>query len=177
MVKFSLKSIIIAGMLFSVTLANAENPAAPKPKKDLKQIKLDPKTEQAAYKLFEALKLKEGIRNALNLSLEAQFRRAPAMRPYKDIYQKFFEKYTKWDDMKKDLAKAYASKFSAKEMEELAKFYSSDLGKKSLAILPSLSAFAMKLAQIRIASHAKELKAAVAKRAEELAAKEKAAKK
>jgi hypothetical protein len=173
MVKFSLKSLIVAGLLIGVTVANAENAQQAGAKKEIKQMKIDPKAEQAAYKLFEALKLKEGIRNALNTSLEAQFRRSPAMIPYKDIYQKFFAKYTKWEDMKKDLAKAYASKFSAKEMEELAKFYSSELGKKSLAILPSLSAFAMKLAQIRIASHSKELKAEVAKRAKELQAKAK----
>ncbi len=174
MIKTTLKSLLIVGLLFSA-VANAENAPKDKPK-DIKQIKLDPKTEEAAYKLFKALKLKEGIRNALNLSLEVQFKRNPAMAPYKDIYQKFFDKYTKWDDMKKDLAKAYASKFSAKEMEELTKFYSSDIGKKSLVALPSLSAFAMKLAQVRIAAHAKELKAEVAKRAKELQAKEKAKK-
>ncbi len=139
--------------------------------KNIKEIKIDPDTEKVAYKLFEALKLKEGIKNALNMSLKAQFKRNPAMIPYKTIYQKFFDKYTKWEDMKGDLAKAYASKFSVEEMKELTKFYSSNVGKKSLSILPSLSNFAIKLAQIRIASHSKELKKAVAKKAKELQAK------
>jgi hypothetical protein len=172
MVKTTFKSFLIVGLLFS-SVAVAESAQAPKAKaKDVKEIKIDKKTEEAAYRLFEALKLKEGIKNAMNLSLEMQFKRNPAMAPYKDIYQKFFDRYTKWDDMKKDLAKAYASKFSAKEMDELTKFYSSEVGKKSLAALPSLSAFAMKLAQVRIAAHSKELKAEVAKRAKELQAKE-----
>ena len=70
--------------------------------------------------------------------------------------------------MKKDLAKLYASNFTTKELNELAKFYSTKLGQKSLVILPRLTAITMKLAQQRIASHANELKQAVAKRAEEL---------
>jgi hypothetical protein len=171
MVKSTLKGFIIVSLLLGTTLANAEGVSEKedaKKRKDIKEIKIDPETEKIAYKLFETLKLKEGIRNALNTSLETQFRRNPAMAPYKDIYQKFFDMYTKWEDMKKDLAKAYASKFSAEEMKKLTEFYSSDIGKKSLAVLPSLSAFAMRLAQVRIASHSKELKDEVAKRAKEL---------
>ncbi len=167
MIKTSLKGLVFVGLLMSSSLS-AENAPAKAPKNDIKSVKIDPKAEKAAYKLFETLKIKEGIRNALNLSLESRFKRNPAMTPYKEIYKKFFAKYTKWEDMKKDLAKAYASKFTAKEMEELSKFYSSEVGKKSLAILPSLSAFAMKLAQVRIASHVKELNAEVSKRAKEL---------
>ena len=124
--------------------------------------------KKAAYELFDALKLREGIRSALDNSLNVQIKRMPAMAPYKDIYQKFFDRYTQWEDMKKELAKAYASQFSAKELEELAKFYSTTLGQKSLAILPRLTQFTMILAQKRIAAHAQELKSEIEKRAKSL---------
>jgi hypothetical protein len=70
--------------------------------------------------------------------------------------------------MKKDLAKLYAQAFSVEEMKELTKFYSSDVGKKSLTVMPRLTQLSMLLAQQRIAKHADELKKAVEERAKKL---------
>jgi hypothetical protein len=72
--------------------------------------------------------------------------------------------------MKKDLAKLYAQAFTPQEMQELAKFYSTKLGQKSLSVLPRLTQLSMLLAQQRIAKHATELKKAVAERAKKLEA-------
>lgn len=162
-------SIVVLSLMLigSSTMIYASEQAKKAPK-SLKDIKISPEAEKAAYHLFEVLKIKEGIRNALDKSLDYQIKRIPAMAPYKDIYRKYFHKYTKWEDMKKDLAKLYASNFTVKELNELSKFYSTKLGQKSLVILPRLTAITMKLAQQRIAAHASELKKAVAKRAKEL---------
>ena len=92
------------------------------------------------------------------------------MAPYEKIYKNFFHKYTRWSDMKKDLAKLYAQAFTPKEMNELAKFYSTDVGKKSLTVMPRLTQLSMLLAQQRIAKHAAELRKAVAAKAKELEA-------
>ncbi|WP_456433850.1 DUF2059 domain-containing protein [Nitratifractor sp.] len=165
----------VALALFAGNPLLAEQPAA-KAQHDGAKPKLKPLTpeaEKAAYALFDALKMKEGIRDALLRSLEIQIKRQPAMAPYEDIYKKFFLKYTKWEDMKKDLAKLYAQALTPEEMRKLTKFYSSDLGKKSLVVMPRLTQLSMLLAQQRIAKHAKELKEAVAKRAKELEAKAK----
>ncbi len=169
MLKRGMKIVALSTLLVatSATMYAGDNTTKKTPK-TLNNIKISPEAEKAAYHLFEVLKIKEGIRNALDKSLEYQLKRIPAMVPYKDIYQKYFHKYTKWDDMKKDLARLYATNFTAKELDELAKFYSTKLGKKSLVILPRLTAVTMKLAQHRIAAHANELKKAVAQRAKEL---------
>jgi hypothetical protein len=171
MIKNTLKLVLAGSLLLGGTALMAEQKApaqkaAPAPK--LKP--LTPEAEKAAYKLFDVLKMKEGISSALNQSLQVQVKRQPAMKPYEDIYKKFFAKYTKWDDMKKDLAKLYAQAFTVKEMQELTKFYSSEVGKKSLTIMPRLTQLSMLLAQQRIAKHADELKKAVAERAKELEA-------
>ncbi|HFC03786.1 MAG TPA: DUF2059 domain-containing protein, partial [Nitratifractor salsuginis] len=150
-----------------------EAPAAKAPKAK----PLTPEAEKAAYALFDVLKMKEGIRTALDRSLEIQVKRQPAMAPYEDIYKNFFHKYTKWEDMKKDLAKLYAQAFTAEEMKELTKFYSSKVGQKSLTMLPRLTQLSMLMAQQRIAKHADELKKAVAEKAKELDAAAKAEKK
>jgi len=164
MFKNIIKVLTVVSLLIGGTALFAEEAKS----KSIKDIKISPEAEKAAYKLFKVLKIKEGIRSALDQSLEFQIKRMPAMAPYKDIYLDFFHKYTKWDDMKKDLAKLYASNFTVKELNELSKFYSSEVGKKSLVILPRLTAVTMKFAQARIAKHAKELKDAVEKRAKEL---------
>jgi hypothetical protein len=173
MIKTTLKIVLAGSLLLGGTVlmaeqkAPAEKPQAPKLKP------LTPEAEKAAYKLFEVLKMKEGISGALSQSLKVQLKRQPAMAPYEDIYKNFFAKYTKWDDMKKDLAKLYAQAFSVKEMQELTKFYSSEVGKKSLTVMPRLTQLSMLLAQQRIAKHADELKKAVEERAKELESKEK----
>ena len=173
MVRRGMKIIALSALLIGSSASvyageKAKEETTKKAPKSLKDIKISPEAEKAAYHLFEVLKIKEGIRSALDKSLDYQFKRIPAMEPYKDIYKKYFHKYTKWDDMKKDLAKLYAMNFTAKELNELAKFYSSKVGQKSLVILPRLTTLTMKLAQQRIAVHANELKQEVAKRAKEL---------
>jgi len=173
MTKTVMKSVILAALLFGGNAVMAEEKApAPTMKQAPKKLKpLTPEAEKAAYKLFEALKMKEGIHNALMQSLALQIKRQPAMAPYADIYKDFFTRYTKWEDMKKQLAQYYATYFTPQEMEKLAKFYRSDLGKKTLTIMPRLTQVSMLIAQQRIAKHAKELKEAVAARAKELEAK------
>ena len=168
MIKTTLKSVLVASLLLGSSALVAGEMKAPTAQKAPKLKPLTPAAEKAAYALFDALKMKEGIHNALMQSLAIQLKRQPAMAPYKDIYQNFFNKYTKWDDMKKDLAKLYAQAFTPAEMNELTKFYRSKVGQKSLTIMPRLTQLSMLLAQQRIAKHADELKKAVAARAKEL---------
>ena len=170
MIRSTLKIMLAGSLLLGGTALMAEQKAPAEKPKAPKLKPLTPEAEKAAYKLFDVLKMKEGISGALNQSLKVQVKRQPAMAPYEDIYKKFFAKYTKWDDMKKDLAKLYAQAFSVKEMEELTKFYSSDVGKKSLTLMPRLTQLSMLLAQQRIAKHADELKKAVEERAKQLEA-------
>jgi len=174
MIKSSMKVLLAASLLMGGSALMAEQKAPAQAAKAPKLKPLTPEAEKAAYRLFDVLKMKEGIRNALDQSLKIQVKRQPAMAPYEDIYKNFFHKYTKWDEMKKDLAKLYAQAFTPKEMDALAKFYSSEVGKKSLTVMPRLTQLSMLLAQQRIAKHADELKKAVAAKAKEL---EKAAKK
>ncbi len=163
MIKMTFRALLVVSMFISTSSSlMAESKTTPKIKP------LTPKAEKAAYALFRTLKMKEGIRLAMDRSLEIQIRRQPAMAPYEDIYKKFFHKYTKWEDMKRDLAKLYAQALSPEEMDKLTKFYSTRVGQKSLTILPKLTQLSMLLAQQRIAKHAKELRSAVEKRAKKL---------
>ncbi|WP_292655216.1 DUF2059 domain-containing protein [Nitratifractor sp.] len=174
MIKITLKTLLAASLMLGGTSALMAGPkTAPATAKTPKLKPLTPELEKAAYALFDVLKMKEGIRSALDRSLEIQIKRQPAMAPYEDIYKNFFHKYTKWDEMKKDLAKLYAQAFTAQEMQELTKFYSTKIGQKSLTVLPRLTQLSMMLAQQRIAKHADELKKAVAQKAKELEAKAK----
>jgi hypothetical protein len=177
MIKTSMKTLLAISLLFGGSALMAGPKEAPAAKAQAPKLKpLTPEAEKAAYELFKALKMKEGIRAALDRSLEVQVKRQPALAPYEDIYKSFFHKYTKWEDMKKDLAKLYAQAFTPQEMQELAKFYSTKLGQKSLSVLPRLTQLSMLLAQQRIAKHAAELKKAVAERAKKLEAEAKAKK-
>jgi hypothetical protein len=170
MIKNSMKIALAASLLLGGTALMAEQNKVPQSVKAPKLKPLTPEAEKAAYHLFDVLKMEKGIRDALDQSLALQIKRQPAMAPYEKIYKNFFHKYTRWSDMKKDLAKLYAQAFTPKEMNELAKFYSTDVGKKSLTVMPRLTQLSMLLAQQRIAKHAAELRKAVAAKAKELEA-------
>jgi len=104
MIKTAMKTLLAASLLFGGSALMAEQKKPQEAPKAPKLKPLTPEAEKAAYALFDALKMKEGIQNALKQSLAVQVKRQPAMAPYKGIYEKFFAKYTKWDDMKKDVS-------------------------------------------------------------------------
>ncbi len=168
MLKKGLKTLLVISMLLGIggvgTLSAGE-------KTNTKQI--SPEALKAAYELFDVLKLKEGLNGTLQKSLEVQLKRQPAMRPYKDIYEKYFQKYGSWNGIKKAVAILYARAFTTEELKQLTRFYSSKVGKKALVYMPRLSEVMIMMAQKRIAAHADELKKEIAQRAKELEQKEK----
>ncbi|WP_456391977.1 DUF2059 domain-containing protein [Nitratifractor sp.] len=177
MIKTTLKFTLSAMLLLGGSSLMAEQAKAPTAKTP-KMKPLTPEAEKAAYKLFDALNMtREGIRKAMEQSLALQVKRQPAMAPYVDIYKKAFDKYIQWDQIKKELAKIVSQTYTPKEMNELAKFYSTDLGKKSMMLVPVLGQLSKRMAEAQIAKHAKEIRAEVDQRAKALEAAAKKAQK
>ncbi len=166
MIKTSIKALLIAGVLLGGATLSAGEDA--KKSEEKKEVKIDPAAEKAALTLFETLKMQDVLKKSLQNGLEVQLKRQPAMVPYKDIYEKFFSKYADWNTIKKELAKLYATTFTADELKKMNDFYSTEYGKKSMVLVPRSFTVALNIAKKLIAEHSEELKKEVEKRAEKI---------
>ena len=69
----------------------------------------------------------------------------------------FLNKYIGWDKIKDDIAAFYANNYTANEIRELKSFYSTQVGQKTLRIMPKLTDKSTELAQSKLLLHIKEL--------------------
>jgi hypothetical protein len=80
----------------------------------------------------------------------------------------WLKKYMTWDAMVPELTKLYTSTFTDEELKQMAAFYGSPAGKKSLEKLPELMQRTAMIGASLAQPHSDELKAAMTARSEEL---------
>ncbi len=122
----------------------------------------------AAQDLFKAMKLQENLSETANAMIDSEIGRNPGLTPYREVMVQWLKKYMTWDAMLPELTKMYTDTFSEAELKQMAAFYGSPAGQKSLEKLPELmqrTAMAgAKLSQ----PHSDELRAAMTAKSEEL---------
>jgi len=112
---------------------------------------------KAAQELFSIMHLKDIYAKIVDDATNSLVRRAPQLKSVQKKIHDYYNRYIGWDAIKDEMAKIYAKYYSAKELEELVKFYKTDLGKKTLATLPKISAEGRSLGINRMREHQKEL--------------------
>jgi hypothetical protein len=122
----------------------------------------------AAQELFKAMKLQAGLSDTASAMIDSEISRNPGLTPYRDVMLQWLKKYMTWDAMLPELTKMYTDTFTEAELKQMATFYGSPAGQKSLEKLPELmqrTAMAgAKLSQ----PHSDELRAAMTAKSEEL---------
>ena len=73
-----------------------------------------------------------------------------------------------WESMKPDMAGLYTDRFTTEEILELKAFYETPLGKKTMRLLPELTAEGAVLGQKRVQENIVELQQMIAEEAERL---------
>ena len=122
----------------------------------------------AAYTLMEQTDMKGVFDQAMQDSLEQQLAVNPALAPYKDVMEQFFDRYVNFESIKPQLAALYASRFSADELNTLTEFYSTDTGKKAMELMPELMQEGASIGQTQVMAHQDELQRMLLERKEEL---------
>ncbi|MCX2524907.1 DUF2059 domain-containing protein [Larsenimonas rhizosphaerae] len=125
---------------------------------------------QAAYTLMEQTDMKGIFDQAMQDSLEQQLAVNPALVPYKDVMEQFFNDYVSFESIKPRLAALYASRFSADELNTLTDFYSTDTGKKAMELMPELMQEGAGIGQTQVMAHQDELQRMLLERKAELSA-------
>lgn len=93
----------------------------------------------------------------------AQVQQIPELKNAETEILAFLRKYLSFKALEKDIRLLYADKFSEQELQELADFYESPVGKKSLEVMPTIATESMQIAQRKMAEHSEEFKKIVTK--------------
>ena len=116
----SLKSFSLAVALVAVSLLGAAETSA--------------SHRAAALAFLEAKGTPAILERHCKLMLEKQLAVAPEYAEHREALAKFYRDTFGFEALKDDLVKLYTSEYSEAELRELTRFYSSELGRKSVAV-------------------------------------------
>ena len=97
-----------------------------------------PSQVAAANELFKSMKLESTVLTTSAAMIESEVGRTAGMEAYRSVMLTWLRKYMTWDAMKPELIKLYTETYTEPEMKELAAFYKTPVGQKSLAKMPDL---------------------------------------
>ncbi len=111
----------------------------------------------AAEEVLTLCNTEKVMQAALDTTLGAQLKANPALEPVKDVMKAFFAKYLSYAAVKEDLISLYVTEFTEAELKELAAFYRTPTGKKSIEKLPVLFQKGSDIGTKRVQEHLPEL--------------------
>jgi hypothetical protein len=120
---------------------------------------------QATEVLLGTMQMESLLTQSVDQMLQLQVQQNPAIAPYQAEMKAFFGKYMSWAVLKDDMVKIYMAEFTEPEVKELAAFYQTPLGKKTIQRMPALMAKGSEMGQRRIQEHLPELQATIAAKA------------
>lgn len=119
----------------------------------------------AIEELFAAI----GAERELTAGLEAEIRSAiaaqPAVADFEDLMLEHARRYISWPMVREELIRLYAATYSEEEARELAAFYRTPTGRKTLTVQGALADGVRRITRERLRPHAAELRDAVLQRA------------
>lgn len=129
---------------------------------------------EAAYRLLETSQLDLLLHSAIEESLEMEIEQNPDLIPFADTMRDFFNRHMSYDSLKVDLAEIYVDAFSADELNTIADFYETKVGKKVLSVMPQLMSEGMNLGTRRVQENLPELQEMIEAKIASLKAEEEA---
>lgn len=129
---------------------------------------------QARDAAFEAEQLikeagtKASMEYMTGLMLSQQIRQNPGLKPFEAVIREFLEKHVSYESVKGELVQLYVDAFTLDELIELRKFYGTDVGKKSVLVMPDLMQKGSEIGARRVRENLAELQASIAQEKERL---------
>ena len=129
----------------------------------------DPKTGGSHYKAAEKtltlMDMETVLRRSIDEMLKAQIAQNPGIAPFETVMRQFLMKHMSWDSLKADTIQIYMAEFTEKELEELNRFYETEVGRKMVEKMPTLMGKGAELGAKRVQEHMPELQSAIAEEA------------
>lgn len=124
--------------------------------------------EREAEKLLSTMGMEQAMVQSMEQMLNLQLQQNPSLAPYKKVMVEFFSKHMSWESLKPELIKMYAQAFSAAELREITDFYSTEVGSKSIKLIPTLVAQGAQIGVSRVQDNIDELQAMIEAEADRL---------
>ena len=157
-----------AAMFAARSQAQAPTPARTAAARVPTSAPVSPAQTAAAIELLKAIKLEASLPNTSAAMIDSEITRNPGMTPYRDVMLDWLKKYMTWSSMQPELVKLYTDTYSEAELKELAAFYRTPVGQKSLAKNPELMQKTAMIGARLGQEHADELKTLMNARRDEL---------
>ncbi len=122
----------------------------------------------AAMNLLEAMDMRVNLARTVEQVTYAEVEKSPELVPFRAVMLEFMNKYMGFDNLKSDLAKIYADAFTQAELEELARFYRTPVGRKVLQKMPELTVLGARLGEQKVEDNLGELEGMIAREAQRL---------
>lgn len=112
---------------------------------------------RAAERLLDVSGTASTMASAMDVLLQAQLRAAPQLAPFEGVIRKFLDKHMSFDAIRDELVALYVADFTEAELDELAAFYRTPTGARSIARLPVLMARGGQIGERRVRANQAEL--------------------
>jgi hypothetical protein len=110
-----------------------------------------------AYKLMDVSGVREAMDTSYKQTIDLQIRQNPTLAPFRRVLVEWNQQYTSYDSVKDELADLYLTYFTETELNEMIDFYSSDIGQKSVEVLPQLMMESSAIGEAAAERHLPEL--------------------
>jgi hypothetical protein len=119
----------------------------------------DDKSHRAAAEtLLMAANMEESMNSMIDQSLEMQIKTNPQLAPLRAVMRKFFAKHLSFESLKEDFIDLYVEEFTEEELLDIAAFYQTPTGRKSIEKMPVLFQKGGELGSRRVQENAGELR-------------------
>ena len=160
MLKIVTKIALVTALAMPVVVS------AEAPKVDVnatKEVKIDPAVLNASKELVASMGIKDSYGQMIDQATKGLVLRQPKLKSVEGEIKAFYTKYIGWDVIKDKMAAIYAKHYTVKELGELKDFYKSEVGQKSIKLMPQIMQEGKKLGTSSVMAHADELKKIITK--------------
>ena len=127
---------------------------------------------KAAEQMLTLMDMETVLRRSIDEMLKAQIAQNPGIAPFETVMRQFLMKHMSWDSLKADTIQIYMNEFTEPELNELNRFYQTEVGRKMVEKMPALMGKGAELGAQRVQQNMPELQAAIAEEAQKQKAKE-----
>lgn len=116
---------------------------------------------KAAEELLDSLNMETLLSDSIDTVLTAQIQQQPQLQQHEQAMRTFLRKHMSYASLKPEFLRIYADAFTADELRELAAFYRTPLGVKTVSLMPQLMQQGSELGMRRVQENLPELQAMI----------------
>jgi hypothetical protein len=135
-----------------IAAAQTDAPAEPVAEVAAEPEASEPPPSAEAVALAEKLTVAFHVRAAFDQHIQrvvmARIQGQNELVSYKDVLLEFYNKFLGWEAIRPPTVASYIKNFSEEELSQLLAFYSSDLGQKSVSLLPGIASAVLEVGML-----------------------------